>query len=132
MRKNVVVGGMAAVLLAAGLAAVQPTAAQSAEVKDVVATYANMAAAKYGDSLATARDLQGAIDVFLKAPGQSTHDAAKQAWLAARVPYQQSEVYRFGNAIVRSDIPATAATVDPARMPIFASSSISGYPSLSP
>lgn len=24
----------------------------------------------------------------------------KQAWLAARVPYQQSEVFRFGNAIV--------------------------------
>jgi putative iron-regulated protein len=27
-------------------------------------------------------------------------DAARSAWLAARVPYQQTEVYRFGNAIV--------------------------------
>lgn len=26
--------------------------------------------------------------------------AARQSWLASRVPYQQSEVYRFGNAIV--------------------------------
>lgn len=99
MRKNVV-SGLGALLLAGGLAAVQPSAAQSAEAKDVVATYADIAAAKYGDALATARGLQSAIDTFLKAPGQSTHEAAKQAWLAARVPYQQSEVYRFGNAIV--------------------------------
>ena len=26
--------------------------------------------------------------------------AAKKAWLAARVPYQQTEAFRFGNAIV--------------------------------
>src|SRR3546814_16230390 len=26
--------------------------------------------------------------------------AARQAWLAARVPYQQTEAYRFGNSIV--------------------------------
>jgi putative iron-regulated protein len=100
MRKNVIVSGMAALLLAAGLAGGQSSAAQGAEAKDVVASYANIAAAKYDDSLATARGLQSAIDAFLKAPGQSTHDAAKQAWLDARVPYQQTEVYRFGNAIV--------------------------------
>ena len=29
-----------------------------------------------------------------------TLDQAQQAWLASRVPYQQTEVYRFGNAIV--------------------------------
>ena len=51
-------------------------------------------------TLATAKNLQAAIDAFLAAPGAATHQAAKDAWLAARVPYQQTEAYRFGNAIV--------------------------------
>ena len=33
-------------------------------------------------------------------PTEEKLEAARTAWLAARVPYQQSEVYRFGNAIV--------------------------------
>ena len=33
-------------------------------------------------------------------PSEEALAAAKEAWLAARMPYQQTEVYRFGNAIV--------------------------------
>jgi putative iron-regulated protein len=68
--------------------------------EEVVKTYADIAEAKYQDSLTTAQALQAAVDAFIAAPSQETHDAAKAAWLAARVPYQQTEVYRFGNAIV--------------------------------
>jgi putative iron-regulated protein len=67
---------------------------------EVVKTYADIAEAKYQDSLTTAQTLQTAVDTFIAAPSQQTQDAAKAAWLAARIPYQQTEVYRFGNAIV--------------------------------
>ncbi|MBC7284062.1 imelysin family protein [Hoeflea sp.] len=66
----------------------------------VIAHYADIAEAKYQDSLTTAKALDAAIEAFLAAPDEETLKAARTAWLAARVPYQQSEVYRFGNAIV--------------------------------
>jgi putative iron-regulated protein len=66
----------------------------------VLENYADIASAKYEDSLITAHVLQTAVDALIEAPSQETLDAAKAAWLASRVPYQQTEVYRFGNAIV--------------------------------
>jgi putative iron-regulated protein len=66
----------------------------------VLATYADIAEAGYEDAWLTAQQLQTAIDAFLAAPGPATHQAAKDAWRAARVPYQQTGAYRFGNAIV--------------------------------
>ena len=41
-----------------------------------------------------------AIDALITNPSVETQDAAKTAWLAARVPYLQTEAFRFGNAIV--------------------------------
>ncbi len=66
----------------------------------VIAHYVDVAEAKYGDALATAKALDAAIEAFLANPTDETLQAARSAWLAARVPYQQTEVYRFGNAIV--------------------------------
>ena len=66
----------------------------------VIKHYADLAEAKYADSLTTAKALDAAIDAFLAAPSDDTLNVAKEAWLASRVPYQQTEVYRFGNAIV--------------------------------
>ena len=66
----------------------------------VVDTYANIAHAMYEDSLTTAKALKSAVDALAAEPSAETLAAAKEAWLAARVPYQQTEVYRFGNAIV--------------------------------
>ena len=66
----------------------------------VISHYADIAEAKYADSLATAKVLDAAIKAFLASPSDETLKAAKSAWRAARVPYQQTEVYRFGNAIV--------------------------------
>jgi len=68
--------------------------------KDVLTKYADIAHAGYEDSLITAKELQAAIDALVANPSATTFDAAKSAWLASRVPYQQTEVYRFGNAIV--------------------------------
>ena len=66
----------------------------------VLQNYADIALAGYEDSLATATTMQQAIDNFIADPDQSNLDDARQAWRDARVPYMQTEVYRFGNVIV--------------------------------
>ncbi|CUH51608.1 imelysin family protein [Shimia marina] len=83
---------------AAALALAAP--AFAAEKADVLTNYANIAAAKYEDSLTTAKTLQAAVNALVEAPSAEALQTAKDAWLASRVPYQQTEVYRFGNAIV--------------------------------
>lgn len=90
------------------LAALVPLAAQAANdatpdavvASDVVTHYADIAHATYQDALTTAQTLNERIDALLENPSAETLAAAKKAWLAARVPYQQSEVFRFGNAVV--------------------------------
>jgi len=76
------------------------TPALAVETTDVLDTYADIAAANYGDSLITAQRLQAAVNTLIADPSADTLTAARAAWLAARVPYQQTEVFRFGNAIV--------------------------------
>lgn len=88
-----------AVALTASLFSTTAIAA-APSVDDVLATYANIAHAGYEDSLTTAKALQAAIATFVAAPTEDNLSAAKTAWLAARAPYQQTEAYRFGNAIV--------------------------------
>ncbi|MEW5755109.1 MAG: imelysin family protein [Pseudomonadota bacterium] len=68
--------------------------------QDVIKHYADLAQAVYDDSLITARELQKAVDQLIAAPTEKNLAAARAAWKAARVPYQQSEAYRFGNPIV--------------------------------
>ena len=68
--------------------------------KDVIENYANIALAGYEDSLTTANKLSAAIDALIAKPDADSLSAAKTAWIEARRPYQQTEVYRFGNAIV--------------------------------
>lgn len=62
--------------------------------------YADLAYTMYSDSLKTAKSLQQAVNQFIASPTESNMQAAKDAWVAARHPYQQTEAYRFGNAIV--------------------------------
>ena len=62
---------------------------------DVLKTNANIAYAAYSDSLISAQDLRTAITTFIATPTEATMQAAKQAWLDAREPYGQTEVYRF-------------------------------------
>ncbi len=89
--------------LALALGLVLPLSAAQAEAPSaasVLLTYADIAEATYADSLTTAEALDRAIEALVAAPSEGNLKAAREAWLAARVPYQQSEVYRFGNAIV--------------------------------
>ena len=87
----------ASILLAT--AAVNPAAAAVSE-KDVAKQYTTVAHAVFQDALTTAENLDAAVDKLVANPSEQTLADAKAAWKAARVPYQQSEVFRFGNTIV--------------------------------
>lgn len=68
--------------------------------QQVLSTYADIAHASFADALETAKTLQSAIDKLVSVPTDATLGEARSAWLAARVPYQQTEAFRFGNKIV--------------------------------
>ncbi|GGK50662.1 imelysin family protein [Salinarimonas ramus] len=89
----------------AGLLATAPAFTAQAQAdapaaEAVVETYSDIAHAMYEDALASARDLSAAVDALLADPSAETLASAREAWLASRVPYQQTEGLRFGNAIV--------------------------------
>jgi putative iron-regulated protein len=96
MQRLVLAASVAAALVGAPLAA----GAQGVDKKAILTTYADIAHAVYEDSLVAARKLKSAIDRLAAAPDAATLKAAREAWVAARVPYQQSEAYRFGNTNV--------------------------------
>jgi putative iron-regulated protein len=95
-------GPLAAATLCLGLAAGLETSPANADptAKDVLKVYADIAQAGYTDSLNTANTLKLAVDAFLAKPTDDNLRAARAAWIAARIPYMQTEAYRFGNAIV--------------------------------
>ncbi len=74
--------------------------AEAPTAEAVLTNYADIAFAKYEDSLTTAKALDAAVDALIAAPSEATLTAAKDAWFASCVSYQQTEAYRFGNAIV--------------------------------
>lgn len=62
---------------------------------DAVATYAAGVHSAYASSLYSAEAMDAAIDAFLASPSEETLEAARQAWLVARVDYGPTEVFRF-------------------------------------
>lgn len=84
---------------AAAMASAVPTQAQE-KADAVVAHYADLALEEYGASLAGAERLEIAVKDLVQNPGEETLQMARAAWLQARVPYQQTEAYRFGNPVV--------------------------------
>jgi putative iron-regulated protein len=94
---------LAAALLAGASLAAAPAPVRPA---DVLTNYGNIAQAAYEDSLGTARQLQTAVNAFLADPTAAKLNAARTAWKAARVPYAQTEVFRFGNELVDAWEPA--------------------------
>jgi putative iron-regulated protein len=72
----------------------------AADPAAIVKHYAEIAHAKYSDSLDAAKALDAAVDALIAKPSDETLKAAREAWLKSRVPYQQTEAYRFGNPLV--------------------------------
>jgi putative iron-regulated protein len=90
---------LVAMIVAAPLFASAAPQAPTTE-QDVVRQYADVAHATYQDALFTALTLQTSVEQLLASPSDDKLRAARLAWKAARVPYQQSEVFRFGNPVV--------------------------------
>jgi len=66
-----------------------------ANASPVAEQYAKNVHANYSEILDKARALKTAVDAFVATPSAATQQAAKDAWVAARLPYGPSEVYRF-------------------------------------
>lgn len=71
--------------------------AETVTPKAVIENYANLVHAEFSDTLIATKNLQAKVDEFIAKPSEASHTAAKEAWLAARKPYSQTEVFRFGN-----------------------------------
>jgi putative iron-regulated protein len=97
-----------AIALAAGISGCNMTMPGKANMAEkvgtpeqqVVANYADIAHATFEDAYLTAVDLQKSVDMFIANPSAQGLEQLKAQWKIARAPYQQSEVFRFGNAIV--------------------------------
>ncbi|AWM86740.1 imelysin family protein [Microvirga sp. 17 mud 1-3] len=86
--------------LLVGTALIGPARAEAPQPKAVIETYISLAQAMYGDAAGAARDLSKAVDAFLTDPTEQTLTAAREAWRKARMPYQQTEGFRFGNKVM--------------------------------
>lgn len=80
-----------------------PKAALKAEMQAVAKAHAALVYANYTEIEAKAVALKEAVDAFVKEPTAERLQEAKKRWLEARVPYGQSEVYRFYNGPIDQD-----------------------------
>lgn len=68
-----------------------PTTSQ----QSVVDHYAHLVHTNYVDALNQAQTFKESTDELVSSPSEATLSAAKDTWLAARLPYGQSEAFRF-------------------------------------
>jgi putative iron-regulated protein len=64
-------------------------------IDEAVAHYPDLVHRSYEDALTGAEDLDAAVQAFVAEPSEDTLSTARQAWLASREPYLQTEVFRF-------------------------------------
>ncbi|MFN0049637.1 MAG: imelysin family protein [Cytophagales bacterium] len=75
---------------------IKPTAIDIATLKiEVAKNYSNLVYANYEDCYNTALSLKSAIDAFVAAPSEAGLTTAQNAWKAARIPYSQTDAFRF-------------------------------------
>lgn len=80
--------------------------ADPATVQQVVAHYADLVHAGYEDSYQRAVALQSVLQTLTDRPSAASLEAAKNAWKRARIPYGQTEAFRFyGGPIDDADGP---------------------------
>jgi putative iron-regulated protein len=76
------------------LASTDPNAFQY-DAAPQIGAYADLVGASYRDAVSAAQSLDQAIDELLAKPDDATLAAARGAWVKARQPYLQTEVFRF-------------------------------------
>ncbi len=95
--RSLLLGSLLGSLFACGTPTASPwdDAEFVAQATDVRAQYVAVMAAAYADTLTEAEAMHAEIEAFLAAPSAAGLDAAREAWLAAREVYGQTEVFRF-------------------------------------
>ncbi len=94
------------VLLATGVLSGCARAPGDDPRRPVLETYAAIVLATYEDTLQAAKALDASVDALLAAPSEQTLADARDKWRAARIPYGQSEAFRFyGGPIDREGRP---------------------------
>ena len=88
------------ILLSASLVSFITLAHDQVNKTDVLNHYADIAEAAFFDSLTTAESLHKDLAMLIETPNTENLYKAREAWISARVPYMQTEVFRFGNSIV--------------------------------
>jgi putative iron-regulated protein len=84
----------------------EPTTDYSELKKSIVSNYADIIYASYKDSYDKAVILKSKIEALVSTPSASALTEAQTAWLEARIPYLQTEAYRFyGGPIDDTDGP---------------------------
>ena len=86
--------------------------AEQANIDRLLISYADMAKAAYTDSLDSAKLLQTAVNTYVDTPTEANLDAAKAAYKAARLPYSQTEVFRFDEGFVTANDQRNLASID--------------------
>ncbi len=71
--------------------------------KQAIENYADIAYANYDDAFVSAGALNDAIIAFVADPTEIAFEACKTAWLNAREPYGQTEVFRFYGGPIDSE-----------------------------
>jgi putative iron-regulated protein len=79
---------------------------------DAIATYASGVHASYSASLASATEMDAAIDAFVADPTDATLDTARRAWLTARDDYGRTEAFRFSAGPIDSGADAIEGLVN--------------------
>lgn len=75
--------------------------------------YADLAFAEYSDSVSAARELLGAIEAFVSDPSETGLTRSRSAWIASRIPYCQTEAFRFyGGPIDRVETAVNTWPID--------------------
>jgi len=82
-------------IFAGTLQAQAPTSKQA-----VLEHYTDIAHAVFTDSRTQAEELKNSIVSLLDKPTENNLSNARDAWKVARIPYQQSEVFRFSHVVV--------------------------------
>jgi putative iron-regulated protein len=67
----------------------------NALAKEVISNYAKIVFSNYEDAYLTAVELKNAINEFASNKTPQNFEKCKNAWLQARIPYGQSEAFRF-------------------------------------
>lgn len=81
-------------------------------MSEAVTTYADGVHSSYSVSLASAQQMDQAIDRFLAAPSPASLDGAKRAWLRAREDYGPTEAFRFYGGPIDNDETGTEGLIN--------------------